>query len=80
MFTLYQTQFCPYCAKVRVAIEALGIDVTIINAPRGSEERTQMVALGGKEQVPFLVDATNPEAVVTMYESDDIVEYLKKKS
>ena len=33
-----------------------------------------MIQLGGKRQVPFLFDNKNN---VTMYESKDIIEYLK---
>jgi len=33
-----------------------------------------VVKLGGKSQVPFLVDGNT-----MMYESDDIVQYLKSK-
>ncbi|PWL74966.1 glutaredoxin [Candidatus Gastranaerophilales bacterium] len=32
--------------------------------------------LGGKSQVPFLIDEDND---VKMYESDEIIEYLKSK-
>lgn len=40
-----------------------------------SRRRPELVALGGKMQVPYLVD---PNTGVAMYESDDIVAYLRK--
>ena len=51
------------------------IDWIAHSAPAGSPAREKMVAMGGKEMVPFLYD---PEKKVQMYESDDIIEYLKE--
>jgi glutathione S-transferase len=34
-----------------------------------------MLELGGEDQIPFLVDTARD---VTMYESDDIVDYLEE--
>jgi glutathione S-transferase len=36
--------------------------------------RDEMVAVGGEDAIPFLVDHARGE---TLYESEDIVEYLK---
>ena len=41
-----------------------------------AEVADELIERGGKRQVPYLVDV---EAAVEMYESDDIVEYLKGK-
>ena len=79
MVELYQMEHCPYCAKVRMAMEEMDIDFIARNVPKGSLKRKFLVALGGKEQEPFLVDTDNPAAPVTMYESDDIISYLKEK-
>ena len=35
----------------------------------------KLVSIGGKDQVPFLNDTDND---VLMYESDNIIEYIKK--
>jgi glutaredoxin 2 len=41
----------------------------------GAPSRKVLLKLGGKEQVPFMVDT---DKGVMMYESEDIIEYLKK--
>jgi glutaredoxin 3 len=75
MMTLYVRTGCPYCAKVHAASKELGIefDEKNIADPAVADE---LIARGGKRQVPYLVDADGP---VEMYESDAIIEYLHKK-
>ena len=72
---IYET--CPYCLKVRAAMKDLGlkegVDVELVDA-HIEENREELLKLGGKAQVPFLVDEE-----VMMYESDDIISYLVKK-
>ncbi len=78
MLRIYQTTFCPYCIYVRQELQRLGLeedtDFNLIDANHGSLHREELLALGGKSQVPFLVDGD-----VKMYESTDIVSYLNKK-
>lgn len=51
----------------------------IIHNPRQNEDRMdEMLNLGGKDQVPFLVVKDEGDEVQkTMYESDDIIDYLE---
>jgi glutathione S-transferase len=44
----------------------------IVSEPTGPEE---LLRIGGKLQVPFLVDARNG---LSLYESDDIIDHLKR--
>ncbi|KND50890.1 MAG: hypothetical protein AB202_00595 [Parcubacteria bacterium C7867-007] len=75
MLTLYVKTGCPYCAKVLRAGEELGIDFDLKNvSDDGIVE--ELIARGGKEQMPYLVDA---EMNVEMYESDDIIAYLHQR-
>jgi glutaredoxin 3 len=70
--TLYVKTGCPYCAKVLQAGEELGITFDLKNvADEGISE--ELIARGGKKQMPYLVDEANK---VEMYESDDIIDYL----
>jgi glutathione S-transferase len=78
MIELYQMEHCPYCAKVRRVVEELNLDILLRSMPKGSPKRELLRNMGGKEQVPFLVDTTNPEQPVMMYESDDIIAYLEQ--
>ncbi|HBF67674.1 MAG TPA: glutaredoxin [Candidatus Magasanikbacteria bacterium] len=76
MIELYQKEECPYCAKVRQFLSDHCIDWISRSCPKSCRvQREKLLELGGKEQVPFLVD---PERNVSMYESDDIIAYLKE--
>ncbi len=56
-------------------VDELGIEIDEQNiADEGVIDA--LIAHGGKQQVPYLVDA---ECNVAMYESADIVEYLDKR-
>lgn len=72
MLTLYMRPGCQYCARVLIAAAELGVelDERNINDPALEEE---LVSLGGKRQVPYLVDS---ERGIALYESDAIVEHL----
>lgn len=74
MLELYQYENCPFCARVRQRMTELELDYIIRNVPRGSKKRAFLRELGGKEQVPFLVDQKNG---VRLYESEDIIRYLE---
>ena len=49
-------------------------DYTVIDANPGSPGRAEVQRIGGKSMVPFLVDGDT-----AMYESLDIIDYLKNK-
>ena len=73
MLDLYILESCPYCKKVLSFLETTNekynkIDINI------KQNEEALIKLGGKRQVPFLVDN---DRNVQMYESDDIIEYLK---
>jgi glutathione S-transferase len=77
MLELYQKESCPYCQKVRAKMTELDLDYICRNVRDGnSKKESLLVKLGGKVQVPFLVDT---DSNVAMYESDDIVRYLEEK-
>lgn len=76
MFKLYTYSTCPYCEKVHQVFQAEGIPYLEINAERGMAGSKELVRLGGKQQVPFLVDE---EAGVFMYESEDIIHYARNR-
>lgn len=73
MLELYQREECPFCHKVRVALNDLELDFICRISKTGSAQREFMLKLGGKAQVPFLIDQ---EKDIALYESDAIVEYL----
>ena len=73
MFDLYIMETCPYCKKVMAFLDDKKIEYNKIDIADKSNEET-LIRLGGKRQVPFFVDK---ERNVQMYESSDIIEYLK---
>ncbi len=73
MLTLYVKTGCPFCHKVLDAGEELGITFDEKNITDDTIA-AELVARGGKRQVPYLVDT---DRTVEMYESDDIVAYLQ---
>ncbi len=75
LIELWSFEASPYCRKVREVISELGLDVRVHNVGKGGRRRPELVALGGRMQVPYLAD---PNTGVAMYESDEIVAYLRR--
>jgi len=82
MLELYQSEDCPHCATVRATLSELGISYVAHN-PRlpgdqggdvTNEVTQEELTAGGQDQIPYLVDT---DRGVTLYESDDIVDYLE---
>ena len=70
---LYKMDTCPFCRKVFRAIEEMGrTDIEMHDINRSMEDRERLVRDGGKLQVPCLFIDGKP-----MYESDDIIEWLR---
>lgn len=81
MLELYQAEGCPYCENVREKLTEIGQSVVLHNprtaggAVRNEQTHSELMSVGGEDQIPFLVDT---DRNVTLYESEDIVEYLEK--
>jgi len=73
LLELYEFEACPYCRKVRVVLCELDLDYLVHPVAHGSPRRAQLLELGGKMQVPYLVD---PNTGARLYESEDIMAYL----
>jgi glutathione S-transferase len=73
LLELYEFEACPFCRRVREALSFFDLSATILPCPKGGRLRAGVIAKGGKEQFPYLVD---PNTDVAMYESADIVRYL----
>lgn len=78
MIQLYVKQGCPFCKKVETAAATMGLvagsDFELIDAAPKTPGRDVVLKVGGKAMVPFLIDGET-----SMYESDDIIHYLKSK-
>ena len=73
MLELYVSETCPYCRKVMDFFEENNINYAKKNVAE-PENLNILLKTGGKAQVPFLIDT---DKNVSMYESDDIIEYVK---
>ncbi len=77
MIELYHAEDCPYCVRVRKFFEDAGVVYVSKALPlrKDSPIKAELLKVGGKIQVPFLVD---PEKGTKLYESLDIIDYVKK--
>ncbi|WP_336000661.1 glutathione S-transferase N-terminal domain-containing protein [Halorientalis halophila] len=84
MLELYQAEECPHSAAVRETLTDLGLSYVAHNPRRIGDDpevlnegsHTELQAIGGEDQIPFLVDHTKRK---TLYESDRIDEYLREQ-
>ena len=73
MLELYILGTCPYCKKVMDFLDENSIEYSKKDIS-DDVNNSNLIAIGGKEQVPFLY---NTETNKGMYESDDIIEFIK---
>ncbi len=77
---LYHYDSCPYCAMTRDAIKKLALTIELRNIHQQPAHRMQLIRKGGKGQVPCLyIENVNGNSK-WLYESSDIINYLKKHS
>ncbi|MFQ5330030.1 MAG: glutathione S-transferase family protein [Thermodesulfobacteriota bacterium] len=74
MIKLHQFESCPYCQRVRLVLEAKGIEYEKIETPQNRDDRTVIFELSGQYLVPVLVDG---EKVLS--DSSAIIAYLNEK-
>lgn len=75
MLNLYIRTHCPYSVRVLEANEVIKAPLHICDINVNPEFRAELISKGGMAQVPFLEDT---ERNVSLYESIDIIEYLKE--
>lgn len=75
MIDLFISETCPYCRKVMNYFEENNIEYNKIDTAN-EDNVLRLLTIGGKDQVPFLY---NEETDERLYESDDIIEYVKNK-
>lgn len=70
---LYIKKGCFYCERVKSVCRSNSIEYTEKNITDEGVD-AELIKLGGKHQVPFMVDGD-----VMMYESRSIIDYISKK-
>ena len=78
-YQLYYFSTCPYCLIVRLALWWWGLKIQLKDIMFHPLNNTELVAGGGKSQVPCLRIESEDGEVRWMYESVDIISYLKKE-
>lgn len=73
MIRLFMLNTCGYCRRVIEYLDENNIPYEKIDISEKENEEA-LVRIGGKRQVPFIIDA---DKNIEMYESNDILEYLK---
>jgi len=76
MLILYLKTGCPFCQRVLDYASEHNIPLQEKNIYHEEQNLKELLQIGGKQQVPFLLDES---ADISLYESDDIVEYLQQR-
>ncbi len=71
-YKLFVGTICPYCAKVENFVEEENINIDIVNIEEDREAMIKLIEEGGKRQVPCLYHDGE-----YLYESDDIIDFLR---
>ena len=74
---LYQYMGCIYCARVRSAIEGLGVEIELRDTLRNPEFGEEVFTATGRSTVPVLRIESEDGAVEWMPESREIIAYLQ---
>lgn len=78
MLSLYQLPSCPFCVKVRRTIKRQGLNIELRNISGKNNFSEELTREGGKRKVPCLRIEKTDGQVQWLYESNDIVQYLKE--
>lgn len=73
---LYQYQSCPYCAITRQVVNQTGLYIEERDVQLNDEYLQELIAGGGKPQVPALRIETIDNKTEWLYESSDIIDFL----
>ncbi len=76
---LYQFKQCPFCVKTRRQIHRLGLNIEKRDARNNDKWNQELIAEGGKYQVPCLKITQENGAVEWLYESSSINQYLQTR-
>ena len=77
-YRLYYSQFCFFCQKVLMPLRGRQHDIELVSVG-DSDHRRELIQGGGKGQVPCLRIENEDGSVQWMYESNDILSYIKQQ-
>ena len=76
---LYQFKTCPFCIKVRRVIHGLSLNIELRDAQNDPQHREALLQGGGRIKTPCLRITDEQGNSQWMYESADIIQYLRKR-
>ena len=76
---LYQYKACPFCVKVRRAMQRHSLNIETRDVKRSASAKQQLLAGGGDLKVPCLRVEDDQGQVQWMYESRHIIGYLEQR-
>ena len=76
MLDLFMLENCPYCKKVMSYLDSNNIKYNKIDT-NNPDNALKLMTIGGKDQVPFLYNTKTRDKI---YESDDIIKYIKENN
>lgn len=76
---LYQFDACPFCVKVRRQMTRQALKIELRDAKNNPDIKAELLREGGSPKVPCLRIEKDDGAVQWLYESNDIIAFLKTK-
>lgn len=76
---LYQFKTCPFCVKVRQEMRRLSLNIEFRDAKNDPQHRKALLQGGGQIKVPCLKIVDEQGRCQWMYESSDIIQYLRER-
>jgi len=77
--SIYQFKTCPFCVKVRRELKRHALHIELRDAKNDAELKAELVREGGRHKVPCLRIEKPDNSVQWLYESNDIIAYLKNQ-
>jgi glutaredoxin len=77
--SIYQFNTCPFCVKVRRQLRRHSLNIELRDAKNDAELKAELVREGGRHKVPCLRIEKANNSVQWLYESNDIIAYLKNQ-
>ena len=76
---LYQLEACPFCVKVRREMARLSVQIPIKDVKKSPDAFRELMEGGKEDQVPCLVIPGTSGKEEWLYESSEIVSFLRTK-
>lgn len=77
--SLYEYDTCPFCRRVLHEIKRLELNIRLCNTQKDPGAREALRAGGGRTMVPCLRIEQDDGQVQWMYESNDIIAWLRQR-